>query len=298
MYNKENVKRIKIAIRIFGLILIFVPTVILTVFAVQINKVKEQNRQLLIQNAILTQDTSDSENLEYGSAGQPILDVYSDMVVSWRSEPVYATKEKTVYLTFDDGPSKNTQQILDVLDKYDIKATFFVCGTQDEDLMPLYKEIIEKGHTLGMHSYSHDYDEIYASTESFLSDMYKLYTLIKTQTGYSPVLMRYPGGSTNDWLVGNVYRSEIMNEMTSRGFIYHDWNVSSGDASYYGLDSDEIYENVIKGVGNKTRAVVLCHDKASGDETIEALPQIIEKLKADGYKFEKLTSSTKPFRFE
>lgn len=168
MYNKENVKRIKIAIRVFGLILIFVPTVILTVFAVQINKVKEQNRQLLIQNAILTQDTSDSENLEYGSAGKPILDVYSDMVVSWRSEPVYATKEKTVYLTFDDGPSKNTRQILDLLDKYDIKATFFVCGTQDEELMPLYKEIIEKGHTLGMHSYSHDYDEIYASTESFL----------------------------------------------------------------------------------------------------------------------------------
>lgn len=298
MYNKENVKRIKVGIRVIGMLFVFIPTIILTVFAVQINDVKEKNRQLLIMNTLLTSDKSDSENLEYGSAGKPILDIYSDMVVPWRSEPVFATKEKTVYLTFDDGPSKRTGEILDVLDKYGVKATFFVTGTEDEDLLKFYKEIVDRGHTLGMHSYSHDYDLIYSSTEAFLADMYKIYSLIKNQTQTTPVLFRYPGGSTNDWLSGNVYKKEIMNEMLSRGFIYHDWNADSRDSRYYGLEAYEIKENVLSGIKDKTRSVVLMHDKASGEETIKALPEIIEKLQADGYKFDRLTTSTKPFRFE
>ncbi|MCR4926030.1 MAG: polysaccharide deacetylase [Clostridiales bacterium] len=298
MYNRENVKRIKIAIRVIGLLLIFVPTIILSIFSVQISKVKEENRNLLVQNSLLTSDKSDSQELEYGSNGRVILDVYSDMVVPWRSEPVYATKEKTIYLTFDDGPSSKTKEILDILDQYDVKATFFVTGTEDEELLPLYKEIVDRGHALGMHSYSHDYDLIYSSTEAFLADMYKIYSLIKTQTGTAPVLFRYPGGSTNDWLEGNAYQKEIINEMEARGFIYHDWNVSSGDSSYYGLEAKEIHDNVINGIGSKTRSVVLMHDRARQGETVAALPSIIEELKANGYKFDKLTTSTKPFRFE
>lgn len=202
---------------------------------------------------------------------------------------------RVVHLTFDDGPSQNTPKVLDILDKYNIKATFFVVYNDEAPACDYYKEIVKRGHTLAIHTASHNYKQIYASVDAYLDDFNKIYTYVYEQTGVRPTLFRYPGGSTN--CLSYQAGPAIMEEMERRGFIYYDWNVSSGDGGNQATRSS-IYEWVTSKAVKLDESVVLMHDSGGKGETVAALPSVIETLQDSGCIFEPLTSSNKPVQFQ
>lgn len=233
-------------------------------------------------------DTADEENESSSLAYQK---KYKKLYVSEKD----ANQGKIVHLTFDDGPSQNTPKVLDILDRYDIKATFFVVYNDSEPACNYYKEIVDRGHTLAIHTASHDYKKIYASVDAYLEDFNKIYTYVYQQTGVRPTLFRYPGGSTN--CMSYQAGPAIMEEMDRRGFTYYDWNVSSGDGGNQATRSS-IYEWVTSKAATLDESVVLMHDSNGKGETVAALPSIIETLQEAGCVFEPLSSSSKPVQFQ
>jgi peptidoglycan/xylan/chitin deacetylase (PgdA/CDA1 family) len=185
-----------------------------------------------------------------------------------------------VYLTFDDGPSKNTSRILDILDDYGVKATFFVNGRTSKSAKTSYKRIVNEGHTIGMHSYSHKYSDVYASLSSFKSDYTKIHDVIKKNTGVDCKLYRFPGGSSNK--VSGQDMTYFINFLNENQIKYFDWNISSGDATSKAYTSDELIENVMNDVVKYKTSVVLMHDAGDKDQTVEALPRLIELLQSKG----------------
>lgn len=183
---------------------------------------------------------------------------------------------RKVYLTFDDGPSSNTNKILDILAQYDVKATFFVVGKEGEWAEDAYRRIVEEGHTLGMHSYTHVYQSIYASVEAYAEDLNRLRDYLHEVTGTESRFVRFPGGSSNT--VSDVSMREFISYLNEEGITYFDWNVSSGDAGSKLLEPEEIVENCINGMGNKDTVVILMHDAAGRPTTVEALPALIERI--------------------
>lgn len=203
------------------------------------------------------------------------------------------TSDLKVYLTFDDGPSDLTPQVLDLLDKYDAKATFFVVYTDNEKYTSYLKDIVDRGHTLALHSYSHNYDKIYKSVDAFLEDFEKVYNWVYEETGERATLFRFPGGSTNG---KKSVVNDIIAEMERRGFIYYDWNVSSGDGSNL-TTTENILENVCTNVGSFDMPVVLMHDGAGKNATLAALPTILKTLADDGYEFCALDEKLEPIQY-
>ena len=204
--------------------------------------------------------------------------------------------DKTIYLTFDDGPSERTPEILEVLRKYNIKATFFVIGKTDDFSKECMRRIVEEGHTIAMHSYTHDFKRIYASVESFLEDMYKIYNLIYEVTGIKPNIFRFAGGSRNGFNKNNY--KEIISEMIRRGFDYFDWNLCNNDsASKFLLPVEKCIDNVCRYSSKYNSAVVLMHDSKPKTTTVEALPKVIEELKNQGFSFKNLTNAVYPGDF-
>lgn len=201
---------------------------------------------------------------------------------------------KTVYLTFDDGPSANTPEILKLLDEYDVKATFFVVGIHDnEQTRQWMRDIVDAGHSLGIHSYYHEYKDIYASTDAFLADYNQMYQFIYDATGAYPTISRFPGGSINGY-DGAIY-TDLISELVRRGFVYFDWNVDSGDAAENGMvPAWKIARNALARVDTLRRAIVLMHDSAAKPTTVEALPAIIEGYRDAGFTFEVLTPEVVP----
>jgi peptidoglycan/xylan/chitin deacetylase (PgdA/CDA1 family) len=201
---------------------------------------------------------------------------------------------KTIFLTFDDGPSTSTPAILDVLKNQGIKATFFVNGKSSLFATSWLRRIAKEGHTIGMHSYTHQYPLIYESVGNFIEDLNKNYLYVKNITGISPTILRFPGGSINTYNL-KLYQS-LCAEVLRRGFIYCDWNVSAGD-TLKDATSDSMIENVINGVKLCWGpAFVLMHDNGN-NELVQALPRIIEKLKAEGYSFGALDNTVRPPMF-
>jgi peptidoglycan/xylan/chitin deacetylase (PgdA/CDA1 family) len=185
---------------------------------------------------------------------------------------------RKVYLTFDDGPSSNTGKILDILAEYDVKATFFVVGKEEERYQPLYKRIVEEGHTLAMHSYSHKYNEIYQSKESYVEDLTKLQEFLYDTTGVWCRYCRFPGGSSNT--VSRVDMHELIGYLEEQDMSYFDWNVSSGDASSAYISPEAIVRNSTANLGEFHEAMILLHDASDKDSTVEALPRLIEQIQA------------------
>ncbi len=195
-----------------------------------------------------------------------------------------------VYLTFDDGPSSNTEKILDLLDKHGVKGTFFVNGKEEESLLPLYKEITDRGNTIGMHSYSHDYNTVYDSVEGFETDMLKLRDLIYEQTGVEPVYYRFPGGSSNT--VSRIGIDQCVDVLSEYQIVYFDWNVQCGDATTASLSVDTLVNNVMRDVVKYKTSVVLMHDAAGRDKTVKALGIILDKLEAMDAEILPITAET------
>lgn len=185
---------------------------------------------------------------------------------------------RRVYLTFDDGPSIYTGEILDILAEYDVKATFFVVGKEDEHSQESIRRIAEEGHTLGMHSYSHKYSELYASLDSFEADFEKQRAYLEELTGEKCRFYRFPGGSSNT--VSKVDMGTFIDYLDDQDVVYFDWNVSSGDGGRLLLDVDTLVKNSTEDVARWNTAVILMHDSADKRTTVDALPQIIEKILA------------------
>ena len=201
--------------------------------------------------------------------------------------------EKYVALTFDDGPSANTGRVLEILEQYGVKATFFVVGTSAATPagQEWLKRIAAAGHAIGMHSWSHDYKKVYASVEAFLEEFNSLYQWIYQTAGVYPSVYRFPGGSLNGYNRG-VYQ-EIIAEMTRRGFVYFDWNASAQDATVHPRPAWEISADCLRGIGREL-VVVLAHDSAARSTTVDALPAIIEGYQNAGYTLAALHPGVEP----
>ena len=198
------------------------------------------------------------------------------------------TGEKVCYLTFDDGPSENTLKILEILKKYNVKATFFVINSKQ---IGYVKNIYEAGHTVGLHSATHNYAKIYSSTDAYFKDLEEISNKVESIIGIKPNVIRFPGGSSNT--VSKKYRKGIMSRLTKlvaeKGYYYFDWNVESGDANQNTASYTYIRNNVLSGAKNKNTACVLMHDSSAKTTTVQALPEIIEGLSKMGYRFEALS---------
>ena len=202
-----------------------------------------------------------------------------------------ADGKKRVYLTFDDGPSDNTEEILDILKKYDVKATFFVVGNTSEHGQELLKRIVEEGHSIGIHSYSHKYSAIYDSEESFFEDFNKISDYIYDVTGVRTQICRLPGGSSNT--VSKISMAELVRSLNEQNIECFDWNISGGDASGQKLSASAISNNVLKGIDRFQTAVVLLHDGADKDSTVEALDIVLKELtENDEIIIDKITENT------
>ena len=205
-----------------------------------------------------------------------------------RTVKVYAGNSSgagPVYLTFDDGPSSNvTPRILDILAANKVKATFFILDYSAAN-RHLVARMINEGHTVGIHGYSHDYATIYASDEAFMDNVYRLRDKLRNDFGYEATLLRFPGGSSNT--VSRAYSQGIMTRLAKRvqeeGFVYFDWNVSSGDANAGGLSKAQIYHNVTGTLQPGRHNVVLMHDSGVKSTTADALQDIIHYARGNGY---------------
>lgn len=221
-----------------------------------------------IQEEMTEQDNTENMDLQTESEN-----VSTDM----DTEDNLAKKgdEHKVYLTFDGGPDENTNEILDVLAKYNVKATFFVIGSESDEMKAVYRRIVDEGHTLGMHSYSNSYSTIYSSSDSFEKDVTKLNAYLKKVTGEKSQYYRFPGGSNNE--ISNVDMSEFIHVLNEKKITYFDWNVSAGDsASDYSVQ--DIVTNVTEGVSKYKTSVVLLHDGDDKSTTVEALGPLIKAL--------------------
>lgn len=202
----------------------------------------------------------------------------SDSVAAMSSK---AVTRKRAYLTFDDGPSDQTGEILDILKEYDVKASFFVIG-RNERYYPMYKRIVEEGHTLAIHSYSHEYSTIYASYDNFVNDVEKLRKLLYDVTGVDCRYYRFPGGSSNR--VTQVPVNDLIDYLDSAGLTYFDWNALNNDAVITGQTPDQLVKNILKDALNYDDTIILMHDLDCCHETVESLPSLIEQLEEHGYE--------------
>lgn len=202
----------------------------------------------------------------------------SDSVAAMSSK---TETRKRAYLTFDDGPSDQTGEILDILKEYDVKATFFVIG-RNERYYPMYKRIVEEGHTLAIHSYSHEYSTIYASYDNFVNDVEELRKLLYDVTGVDCRYYRFPGGSSNR--VMKVSVDDLIDYLDSAGMTYFDWNALNNDAVTAGQTPDQLIKNIMKDALNYDDTIILMHDLACCHETVESLPSLIEQLEEHGYE--------------
>lgn len=195
------------------------------------------------------------------------------------------------FLTFDDGPSTNTQRILGILDDYGVKATWFVkgnCGSLEE--LP---GIWAAGNQVAIHTYSHDYEAVYASNDAYWADLHQCGDVISEQIGFAPTLVRFPGGSVNDF--NAAVRSQIIDQMNTTGYHYFDWNVSCGDGSDHA--ADDLVNYTISEADGCNSCCVLMHDSAAKDTTVEALPRIIQYFIDNDFEFDVLLSDTFGYHF-
>lgn len=246
------------------------------------------------EQAVPTADTA--EPAESSEVAEPVslyADIYPEMTVTPPDDEDLVREENTVYLTFDDGPSDHTYSILSYLEQYNIKATFFVVPTRTEGCYAKLKAIADAGHSIGVHSASHVYKDIYASVENYLEDFHEAWDIIYEATGIRTEIFRFPGGSVNDFNADT--RDHIIQEMTRRGFRYFDWNVDSNDAG--GANWTDMYNSIPKDIAGNYRSVVLMHDSASTPNTVLVLGDVLQVLVNEGYKFDKINNDTRPVQF-
>ena len=191
------------------------------------------------------------------------------------------TENKAIYLTFDDGPTDSvTPKVLDVLEKESVHATFFVIGKQISGREEILRRIAAQGHSVGVHSYSHCYKEIYADADALLKDIAECRSAIrKVLRRYDKMIYRFPGGS--------FVRPDLRDAVTGAGYNYYDWNASAGDAEG-NFTAERLYKNAVETGKGKSPVILLMHDGVGYKETVKALPLIIGYYRQNGYIFKTL----------
>lgn len=275
-------KKLIIIVPLSTILILFILCIILGVRLYFVTK-ELRNLRTQIETTSVIEQTDPVEN----TVEPDSLPVYTISEVDESEEIVSAGLEETpeteeeirkVYLTFDDGPSSNTGRILDILAEYDVKATFFVVGKEEDKYQPLYNRIVQEGHTLAMHSYSHKYNEIYQSIDSYAADLNKLQEFLYDTTGVWCRYCRFPGGSSNT--VSSVDMHDLIAYLDEQDMTYFDWNISSGDAASAYISPEDIIRNCMGNIEDFDEAMILMHDASNKDSTVEALPALIEKIQA------------------
>lgn len=308
MTIEEKQKRFSGRFKYYAVILllfiVFVPSCVSIVLMVQVSGLRKDVKELQRDVCTWKQESNQTVSLEADSGlseDEAVADiaalenklVWDDMdqgADAWNAD----SEIRRVYLTFDDGPSANTDKILDILDEYGVKATFFVCG--NERYAEEYQRIVKEGHTLGMHSYSHKFREIYQSPEAFKADMDRLHDYLYEVTGVDSKIVRFPGGSSNTICKADVMQ-ELIAYLSQEGIDYYDWNVSSGDAASGYVSAEGIAKNVLDNISRYKSVMILMHDAANKDTTVEALPMIIETiLESENTVLLPITEDTTPIQ--
>ena len=311
-YNRKNVEAIKKFI-ITALLMMFVVPILFSIYlVVRVNNIDERIENLIMdmrKDYAFVATDSDAERLVKSHLDNDALDdieksdKYDNELLSnsFASEEGIAnvpdtpaiSNGKKVYLTFDDGPNKYTDELLDILKEKNVKATFFVVYNPDENTWHDYKRIIDEGHTLGMHSYTHIYDEIYASKEAFMSDVSKLHTFLYEQTGIDCQYYRFPGGSSNT--VSDVDIQVLISYLNNNGITYFDWNALSGDALTNSMTPEELNETILQYVRtNEGDSIVLMHDLSTNHATVDSIADLVDTLRAEGYELCPIDETTVP----
>lgn len=277
--KRINKKKVAILIGILlALILLFI----------YVFKINREMKELKKENEKENEIVEEIENLEKEEESEKIEIKLPQLTEEGKEKMsnIYKSEEKIAYLTFDDGPSsKITPQILEILDRYEIKATFFLLGKSVDRYPELVKQEYEKGHYIANHGYSHEYDEIYSSAQAIVDEYNKTEESIRKALGipeYSSHLFRFPGGTG-----GKKYKA-VKNEakelLLDNEILYIDWNALTNDS--VGKPTAESIINDLKDtVGSKNSVVILMHDAGSKQLTADTLPEVIEYLKEQGYSF-------------
>ena len=243
---------------------------------------------LMASDIITAEAKIPKENTECGFCEENIKIILAEEEAEREAEHARKLAEATgiVYLTFDDGPGDYTNALLDVLNKYEIKATFFVTGRGDDVAI---KREFDEGHMVALHTWSHNYAYVYSSIDNYFADLNQIAERVRNITGKEAKLIRFPGGSSN--LVSRRYdgRTKIMSTLTreveTRGYQYFDWNIDSDDAGRT-KDSDTVFVNVASHLKPGAN-VVLQHDIY--DYSVAAVERIIQYGIENGYMFEPLS---------
>lgn len=193
-------------------------------------------------------------------------------------------ERKVAYLTFDDGPTtKITPQILDILDDYNIKATFFVIGSLAEVNQDVLKDVDMRGHIIGNHTYSHDYKLIYSSVDALMKDIDKADEVLESiLPNYKRGLFRFPMGSFKKY--------QFVEAVKNKGYKHYDWNALNGDAEALNVPANKLISNVKKTVCGKNKVIILMHDAQTKQTTVDSLSRVIDYLLEEGYSFETLNN--------
>lgn len=269
----------------------------------EIEQAQEEKKALEEQNRLLekqTQGVTLADQLD--SATFAYQTKYPAMIV--QEQPLFQPADDgAVYLTFDDGPSQNTKAILDALKAANAHATFFVVGGNFRGYEDLLKRMVAEGHTIGIHSYTHNYKQVYASVEDYLDDFYKTYDAIYKACGVYPTIFRFPGGSINGHSM-QIYQPLIA-ELVRRGFVYYDWSVDSQDEYAVNVlaqqnavattqDLQNIVDNLCANINGTNHPIVLLHDAGKYGLTAQFLPELLQRIKGLGYSCEALTNTVEP----
>ncbi len=264
-------------------------------------KVDALSKQLLQTQQQNSNLTSESNDLK--SQNQTLQDQYdalqesikNEQTASQDSAPQNQTNPgKVAYLTFDDGPSSLTPRVLEVLQENDVKATFFVAfmGVDSADNRSWIKQIADAGHTLGVHSWTHDYKTIYKSEDAFLEDFNKMKDVIQEATGIDPKVSRFPGGIGNSVSItasgGEEIMPELVEDVKAMGITPFDWNAGGEDATKPYPTTDELVDAVLNDAEGHDTVVILLHAERH-EFSIDAVPEIVKQLREKGYTFEMMT---------
>ncbi len=280
-FRKKRVKRIKKIIVVLCVLLFIFPAVLSIILFCRVKKLEHRIEMIIAENEL--EAGGDEMTTE-------IVNAKEKEVVT--GSAVEIEKTKRVYLTFDDGPSKQTERVLNILKKKKVKATFFAIGREDEFSQNIYRRIVKEGHTLGMHSYSHIFKEIYGSLEGFKKDFYRISDHLEKITGVRPVYYRFPGGSSNT--VNELPVEQYTEFLKEQGVEYADWNVIAANGITDNVTKKDMVRSVMEGVAKYDTSIVLLYDSADKKMTADSLSAMIDSLQSAGYELLPMDDSTVP----
>lgn len=274
-YRKKRVKRIKKIIVGTAIVLLLLPTIMCLFLLVKVHSLEKQ-----IETITKVSDSGvvKAQEKEVKTTKAPKKASTAEPTI----KPTDDTTTKKVYLTFDDGPGSQTGEILDILKKNHVKATFFVTGKEDASSKKIYQRIVKEGHTLAMHSYSHIQDVIYDSKEAFEKDLKQINRCLYEATGVHTKFYRFPGGSSTQNT--SLPIQNFIDVLKKNHYLYLDWNVISPDINNANATKEQVVTGVMQGVDAYDTAVVLMYDVADKPMTVKALPSIIKQIKAKNYE--------------